>query len=361
MSTLMMKSIMEQPTVIQRLLDQGLRAENFVEEFEKRNIRKVWMIGSGTSLFASMIAARAWEEELEIDCEAISALEFLEEVAPRALAGDVLVLLISQSAAAYTTLECARAANAAGAMTCVVTAHPQAPIALESNHIVETHTGPEENAGKSKGFTSTAIAAVLLAERISLSGAADADKTLREKYASLPSLFQEALDQSLAGVADWVKRLEKVDALYAVGAGTQVPTAREGGLKVLEVAKLPVLSLDLEEAMHGPMNGVGETTGILLVADVISQPKRLEAFVKGLKVLGGPSVTMAAGPEVSSGEAFDLVLPPCENAGLRAIRGVVPFQILAHELAAARNVSIDTGKYPQLRPIFQTKSIHPTS
>jgi glucosamine 6-phosphate synthetase-like amidotransferase/phosphosugar isomerase protein len=97
------------------------------------------------------------------------------------------------------------------------------------------------------------------------------------------------------------------------------------------------------------------------VADVISQPKRLEAFVKGLKVLGVPSVTMAAGPEVSSGEAFDLVLSPCENAGLRAIRGVVPFQILAHELAAARNVSIDTGKYPQLRPIFQTKSIHPTS
>jgi hypothetical protein len=43
---------------------------------------------------------------------------------------------------------------------------------------------------------------------------------------------------------------------------------------------------------------------------------------------------------------------------VRAILGVVPFQLLAHELAAAREVPIDTARYPQLYPVFVSKSIH---
>ena len=358
MTTLMMNSILEQPSAIQRMLDRGLAAEGFVREFQKRQIRKVWMTGSGTSLFAAMIAARSWEERLGIDCEAISALEFLEEVPAERLTADVLLLAISQSGAAYTTLECTQAANRAGAMTCVVTADPRAPIALEAQHVVETHTGPEENAGKTKGFVTTALGAVMAGDRIALGQAPDAEQSLQRTYAELPALFQDAIDRSLAGVSAWVETLAEVNALYVVGAGTQVPTAREGGLKVLEVAKLPVLALELEEAMHGPMNGVDSRTGIILVADAVSRPRRLAAFLKGLSLLDSPAVTMAAGPSLAEDATFDLVLPTCENDAVRAIRGVVPFQILAHELAAARNAEIDTGRHPQLRPIFLTKSIY---
>jgi len=37
-----------------------------------------------------------------------------------------------------------------------------------------------------------------------------------------------------------------------------------------------------------------------------------------------------------------------DDAAVRAILGVVPFQLLAHDLAAARGVAIDTARYPQL-------------
>lgn len=359
MSTLMMQSILEQPAAIRRLLDNGLKADGFVAAFRQRGIRKVWIVGSGTSFYAAMIAARSWEQELAIDCEAASSLEFLDETEAGGLGPDVLVVAISQSGASLILLEGIRRANASGALTAVVTAHREAPISIEAGFVIETHTGPEINMGKTKGFTTTAFAAVLLGRAVALAGHADAAAVLRERYAGLPASFDDAIAGSQAVAAGWVEKFRRADALFVVGAGSQVPTALEGALKVLEVAKMPVVPKELEEMMHGPFNGVGPATGIVLIADQIGQGQRLTAFLDGVKLIGTASATIAASDAVATSHGpFDLVLPECDDAAVRAILGVVPFQVLAHDLAAARDVPIDTARYPQLYPVFISKSIH---
>jgi glucosamine 6-phosphate synthetase-like amidotransferase/phosphosugar isomerase protein len=359
MSTQMMQSILEQPDVFKRLLGAGLKAEGFVSAFHERKIRKIWIIGSGTSLYAAMIAARSWEAELGIDCEAASSLEFLDETQASGLSPDVLVLAISQSGASLILLEGIRRANDRGALTAVVTAHPEAPISLEAGFVIETHTGPETNMGKTKGFTTTAFVAVLLGRRLALGTARDADAALRDRYGALPEAFEATLERSRSAVTHWVEKFRQADALFVVGAGTQVPVALEGALKVLEVAKMPVVPKELEEMMHGPFNGVGPATGIILVTDEIAHGQRLSAFVEGVRLIGTAFATIAASPaaEASHGP-FDLVLPAFDDSAVRAILAVVPFQLLAHDLAAARGVPIDTARYPQLYPVFASKSIH---
>ena len=52
------------------------------------------------------------------------------------------------------------------------------------------------------------------------------------------------------------------------------------------------------------------------------------------------------------------LLRACPDPALQAVLGVVPFQLLAHDLAAARGAAIDTARYPQLYPVFVSKSIH---
>ena len=51
MSTLMLQSILEQPDAFRRLQAEGLKADTFVAAFRQRAIRKVWIVGSGTSNF----------------------------------------------------------------------------------------------------------------------------------------------------------------------------------------------------------------------------------------------------------------------------------------------------------------------
>lgn len=269
------------------------------------------------------------------------------------------MLAISQSGASLILLEGVRHANDAGALTAVVTAHPKAPISLEANFIVETHTGPETNMGKTKGFTTTAFAAVLLGRRIAIHADSDADAALRARYQGLPAAVAETIESSRSVVAKAAQRFRDADALFIVGAGSQVPAALEGALKILEVAKMPVIAKELEEMMHGPYNGIGATTGIVLAADKIGQPHRLKALVEGAKLIGTAFVGIAADQEVAGDcGLFDLVLPPNDDEAVRAVLGVIPLQLLAHDLAAARGAPIDTARYPQLYSVFASKSIY---
>lgn len=357
MSTLMMESILEQPAAFQRLLDAGFDGEAVAAEFARRRIQKVWLVGSGTSYYAAMIAARSWEEELGIDCEAASALEFLGEIRARGVTPATMVVAVSQSGASLILLEGIQQANAGGAMTAVITAHPDALIPQEAQFVVEAHTGPEQNIGKTKGFTTTAFASVLLGRRLAMSAQANADKTLIERYAGLPQTLQAVIDETCAVVDGWVEKFRNADAIFVVGAGTQVPTAHEGSLKVLEVAKMPVIARELEEMMHGPFNGVSEATGIILAADGLARESRLLSFLEGVKLIGTEFVGIAGTSDLPGGP-FDLTLPPIDDPAVRAIVAVVPFQILAHDLASARNAPIDTARYPQLYPVFLSKSIH---
>jgi glutamine---fructose-6-phosphate transaminase (isomerizing) len=359
MPTQMMQSILEQPAAVKRLLAAGLKADALVAAFRARKIRKVWIVGSGTSLYAAMIAARSWERELGIDCEAASALEFLDETERGAFGSDVTLLAISQSGASLILLEGIRRAKAGGALTAVVTAHPEAPIPREAGYVIEAHTGPETALGKTKGFTTTAFAAVLLGRRIAMGAAPDANALLQARYAALPGVYAAAIENSRAPAGEWAKKFRDADALFVIGAGSQVPAALEGALKVLEVAKMPVIPKELEEMMHGPFNGVGPATGIILVTDEIAQGHRLSAFVQGVKLIGTAFASIAADRAVAESHGpFDLVLPPCEDEAARAILGVVPFQILAHDLAAVRGAPIDVARYPQLYPVLGSKSIH---
>ena len=359
MTTQMLQSILEQPEALRRLLVTGLKGEALVAAFRNRVIRKVWMVGSGTSLYAAMIAARSWQEELGIDCEAASSLEFLDETETGGLSPHVMMLAISQSGASLILLQGIRRANAAGAITAVVTADPQAPIPLEAGFVIETHTGSETSLGKTKGFTTTAFAAVLLGRRLAMGDASDADVVLKSRYADLPASFAATIAMSQAATAQWVEKFRHADALFVVGAGSQAPTALEGALKVLEVAKMPVVAKELEEMMHGPFNGVGSATGIVLVSDEIAQGHRLSAFIAGVKLIGNPFASIAAGAALAKSHGpFDVVLPPFEDPAVRAILGVIPFQILAHDLAIARGAAVDTARYPQLYPVFASKSFH---
>lgn len=270
-----------------------------------------------------------------------------------------MLLAISQSGASLILLEGIRRANASGAITAVVTAHPEAPIPLEAGYVVETHTGPETALGKTKGFTTTVLAAVLLGRRIALGAAHDANGLLQARYATLPEVYAAAIENSRAPAGEWAKRFREADALFVVGAGSQIPAALEGALKILEVAKMPVIPKELEEMMHGPFNGVGPATGIILVTDEIAQGQRLSAFIQGVKLIGTAFVGIAAARAVADSHGpFDLVLPHCEDEAARAILGVVPFQILAHDLAALRGAPIDVARYPQLYPVLASKSIH---
>lgn len=356
MPSLMMQSILEQPEAMRRLLGENPDLAPLAAAVRDRGVTKIWLTGSGTSLYAAMIAARSWEHGLSIDCEAVSALEFVDDELNRVGARD-FVVAISQSGASLTLLEAVRRARAAGALTLCVTADPAAPVAAAAEFVVECLTGEEKNLGKTKGFTTTTVAAVLVGARLASLLVRDRSAEIEAAFSALPAAFAQAIKDGAPVAQKYAERFAQADALYVVGSGSTVPTALEGALKILEVAKMPVLPKDLEEMMHGPYNGIGPQTGVVIVVDEAVRQDRLERFLAGTRLIGTQTFTIAL-PAAAAPKPFDLVMPPLAAPALRATLGVVPFQLLAERLATIRGVSPDMARYPQLYPVFASKSIH---
>jgi fructoselysine-6-P-deglycase FrlB-like protein len=355
--TRMMVNIEEQPDALRRVLAGSMPIVALQSALAARTTRKIWLAGSGTSLYAAMIAAPIIEHALSIDAEAISSLELHDELNAPLFGRQTLLVGISQSGSSLVLVDAVRAARQRGALTVAVTAEPASPIATAAEFVIDAHTGPEEALAKTKGFSTTTLAASLLGPQLARPNSVSA---VLAAFADVPSAAAEVIARGKAAVAGWVERLGRVTALYVVGAGAMHPAAREGGLKILEVAKLPVVATELEEMMHGPFNGVGPDTGIILLAAETSVPQRLPAFLKGVAAVNVPFLSIAANPRFAKSveHAFDLVLPTLAEESVKPILATVPLQIFAEHFARQRGVAIDTARYPFLYPILGSKAIH---
>jgi glucosamine--fructose-6-phosphate aminotransferase (isomerizing) len=350
----MLDFIREQPAALRRLLVAPPDVGEFGRELRRRAVRKVWMLGSGTSLYAAMIAAEYWELRLGLDCEAISSLEFGNSAAATRLGSDVCVVAISQSGATFILVDAIATAREAGCLTLGITAEPQSLLAGAAAHIVLTHTGVEDAMGKTKGFSTTAFAACLVG---SLLHAPDMGMT---RAADIPGATAAVTQSAVDMAENWADLLVDLNVLFVVGSGTLLPAAWEGGLKILEVAKQVVVTKDLEEMLHGPFNGVGPEAGFILLAGSVNRPDRLAAFLKGARAVGSRVLTLAE-PGVARPEGepdWDLVLPELADPGLLPILAVIPLQILAETLARRRDLNPDTARYPSLYKILAAKSIY---
>jgi fructoselysine-6-P-deglycase FrlB-like protein len=358
----MMRHIEEQPEALARVLGHGLAVAPLRAALASRTVQKVWIAGSGTSVYAAMIAARCIERTTGIDTEAITSLELLDEVAAPLFGAHTLLIGISQSGSTLVLVEALRVARERGALTVAITAESASPIAAVAEFVFTTPTGPEEALAKTKGFSTTALAACLLGPLLARRGAAEEgdDAAVLDRFADIPAASADVIARSKAAVAGWAERFRSANAAFVVGTGSLYGAACESSLKILEVAKMPVLARELEEMMHGPFNAVGPDVGIILIAGATPVPSRLAAFLKGAAAVGMPLLTIAADAAVAETveHRFDLVLPTLAEEAVKPILAVMPLQVFAEQFARQRQVSVDTARYPFLYPIFGSKGIH---
>lgn len=347
--------IRETPEALRRLIDAPPAIEPIHAALVGRKLRKIWISGSGTSLFASEIAARIWEEALGIDVEAIGALQLREQVESLNIGPDTLVIAISQTGATNVLVEALSVARVRGALSIACTASPESPLAQAADITLDSRTGPENTPGKTKGFITTTVAVGIVA--LALAGA---DDDWRAPTEALLDKIVATLAATDIAIDDWVARLKEAKAIWTVGSGRMAPAAVEGGLKILEVAKLPVIGKELEEMMHGQFHAIGEGAGIIFVAGMMGKVNRIGDLRRVIDTVNVPVVAIADGLAAAACDdlQWDLVLDTTGVGPFEPLVGAIPLQLLAEKLARARGLDPDQPRYPELYRISGSKSIY---
>jgi fructoselysine-6-P-deglycase FrlB-like protein len=329
--------IAEQPDVLEAVLAEvpgQLAALGSIH-----SARPIYLVGSGTSRNALVGVEPLLDRLLPAGVRVRGPLAFLAETAGMRK-GKGIAIFLSQTGTTATTVQAVSHAVSLGWRTLTFTADRRSPVGRVSGEIVVIPVGREPVGPKTKGYTASVLALILMARAL-----AGQDVHSREFTGELSRLIAYARGV----VAELAELREGCDFFMILGQERHYATALEGSLKISEMSGVAAAAFDTEEAFHGRFHGLSSFSAALFVAGTSAQYDMAAAGAAVLSDLGIASRILNLTASLPGPHDLPLPWPATDMCSeLDLISAVVPFQLLACELARRRGVSPERMRYPDL-------------
>ncbi|MFD0340537.1 glutamine--fructose-6-phosphate transaminase (isomerizing) [Streptomyces sp. NPDC127117] len=343
--TYMHKEISEQADAVDRVL-RGRIDDRFatvhlgglnLDAREARGVRRIKILGCGTSYHAGQIGAQLIEELARIPADAEPASEF--RYRNPVVDPDTLYVAVSQSGETYDVLAAVQELKRKGARVLGVVNVVGSAIAREADGGTYVHAGPEVCVVSTKCFTNTVVAFALLAlhlGRIRDLSVADG-KRIIDGLRRLPAQISEILANE-----DEIKKMaaEYADAksMMFIGRVRGYPVAREASLKLKEVSYIHAEAYPASELKHGPLALIEPAMPTVAIVPDDDLLEKNRAAMEEIKARSGRILAVAH--QVQEKADHTIVVPKNENE-LDPILMGIPLQLFAYHTALAMGRDID--------------------
>ncbi|MBI4896328.1 MAG: glutamine--fructose-6-phosphate transaminase (isomerizing) [Candidatus Aenigmarchaeota archaeon] len=318
----MIKEIKEQPLVIERLLqslaiDQHEKLLDFAELI--KNQKRVYLIGCGTSYFASLLGSYVLSK-LGVDARCAIASEFENY----GVDSDTLIIAMSQSGETMDTIKACKYAQGKGATIVSIVNTPYSTIQRMSILSLHTLAGHEVCVAATKTFLTTVVATLKIAEELGL----------RDQLNDLPQLITNIFEQEDI-IKDLAHELKNERDIYVIGRNLMYPICREIALKIKEIDYIHAEGMMGGELKHGSLTLIEEGTPVIALIDnspeIISNAKEVQAR-------GGKIIALTNRDE----RLFDREIRiPTHGTLLFSLLCAVVGQLLAYHIGKEKGLEID--------------------
>ncbi len=250
----MLKEIHEQPRAIRNTMAIN---EQTIQEFCKYIIdaKSIYIIAAGTSYHA-LLAGRYLLSNLAcVNTFPIISSEFKESVG-NIIDEDSLIIAVSQSGETADTLNALKFAKKQGAKIISITNIVGSSITRISDCIIITQAGPEIGVAATKTFIVQLISFCLISLKLSeMKRILEKNKieVYRKNMARIPEIVEKIIEIE----EDHVKEIANIyaikDHFFFLARGVNVPTAKEGALKLKEISYSHAEAFPAGESKHGPI------------------------------------------------------------------------------------------------------------
>ncbi|GGU88717.1 glutamine--fructose-6-phosphate aminotransferase [isomerizing] [Streptomyces albospinus] len=343
--TYMHKEISEQAEAVDRAL-RGRIDDRFstvhlgglnLDAREARGVRRVKILGCGTSYHAGQIGAQMIEELARIPSDAEPASEF--RYRNPVVDPDTLYVAVSQSGETYDVLAAVQELKRKGARVLGLVNVVGSAIARETDGGIYVHAGPEVCVVSTKCFTNMVVSFALLAlhlGRIRDLSVADG-KRIIEGLRKLPGQIDEILKGE--------EEIKKLSAQYAdaksmmfVGRVRGYPVAREASLKLKEVSYIHAEAYPASELKHGPLALIEPAMPTVAIVPSDELLEKNRAAMEEIKARSGRILAVA---HEEQEKADHTIVVPKNEPELDPILMGIPLQLLAYHTALALGRDID--------------------
>ena len=346
----MLKEIHEQPESLTRCLSGRVVVEMGGAKLggldlnprDIAAIRRIGILGCGTSFHAGLVGATAMEHLARIPAWAEIASEFRYRN-PVVLPDD-LYFAVSQSGETADTMGAIKEVQIKGGTVLGVVNSVGSSIARTCGRGVYVHSGPEIAVASTKAFTSQVAAllvAALMFGRTRLLGPAEG-KAFGEELLRVPTLVAEWLANP-GPITDAVDLFVHARFVFFLGRGVSAPVAMEGALKLKEVAYIPCMSYPAVEMKHGPIALIDRTTPVVaVVPDDVMRDKTL-SNVQEVRARGARVVMIHAQGDQEAAQLGDVAIavPRTTSPLISPLLTVLPMQLFAYRAGLALGRDID--------------------
>lgn len=345
----MLKEIFEQPVSVfnafrGRLSDElsttrlGGLSSNYSD---LRNVKRIQIIGCGTSWHAGLIGKYIIETlaRIPVEVEYASEYRYRNPIVP----DDTLVFVISQSGETADTLAALKEAKAKGAKVFGITNVVGSTIARETDGGVYIHAGSEIGVASTKAFTSQvtvlSLLAVLLGRMRNISPLEACN--IIEEIRQIPDKIQLILNKN-----DEIREIAKIvaqssNALY-LGRGIDYPVALEGALKLKEISYIHAEGYPAAEMKHGPIALIDENMPVIALASKDYLYDKLLSNLQEVKARRGKIIAIANEEDNRINQiAEQVIYIPQSLPVLRPLLNVIPLQLLAYHVADLKGLDVD--------------------
>ena len=345
----MLKEIYEQPSAIRNSIRGRLdfNAGTAVLsglDFNSRDltsIKRILIVGCGTSMHAGMVGEYAFEELAGIPVKVEQAAEF--RYRNPIINKNDLVIAISQSGETADTLAAVKEAKKKGVKVVSICNVVSSAIARETGRGVYLHAGPEIGVASTKAFTCQVTILLMMALKIGRSNRYPLYEG--EQFAkwidNIPKLADEVLNQN-EQIKKIAKKIYKQENAFFIGRSFLYPVALEGALKLKEISYIHAEGYHASELKHGPIALLEKNTPVIALLNDIPGKDKTIGNAEECKARGASVIAVVTdGDEQTADEFVDKIIVPKCPPMIATIPTTITLQLLSYHIAVLRGCDVD--------------------
>ena len=344
----MLKEIYEQPDALRHCISGRLNRVGGngrlgglkLEPRDLANIPHVRLLGCGTAYNAAEIGQLMIEKLARIPAVAHISSEFRHNdpvINPKALH-----FAVTQSGETADTLSAVKEIQLKGGSVYGVVNVVGSSIARECGKGVYIHSGPEQAVASTKAFSNMVAALSMFALQVGRSRATSKEqgKELINGLQQIPHLIEEYLENQ-GPILEAVEMIKDAKCVLFLGRGISAPVAKEGALKLMEIAYIPCLAYPAGEMKHGPIALLEEGSPVVFIAPndhvkVKTISAMHECRARGARII----LIHEEGDEIASEADISIPIPRVHHL-LSPLLTVIPTQLIAYHTALALGCNVD--------------------
>jgi glutamine---fructose-6-phosphate transaminase (isomerizing) len=329
----MLKEINEQIESVIEAMDQNYyKLMNFCNILSKSE--SIYIMGSGSSYHSAIIAKYLLAKFAKIKSDALPSSEFqnIENI----IGNKSVLLTLSQSGETPDVLKASKIAKELGAKLLSIVNMSHSELAVTSDCSLEMKCGQEKGKTATKSFTAQISVVYRIIDNLCQNCLDLSHSTTNIKTAIKKSL---SLTSDINKIASYINGIKDI---YIIGKSIHYPIALEGAMKLKEHAYIHAEGIEAGELKYGTIAAIDDSSLIIALNPIDSTYDDIKSILYEIKARNGSVIGISE--KINENYDHFIEIPHMDNDILNPIIEVIPFQLLAYDLALIKDIDPDSPR-----------------